>query len=94
MKELVVVREALSGAENVYQRISSFAGTDRMAMAYGDESLPYSEVAARMRRFAGYLTDEYGSDRSPVVICGDKDINIIPCMLGASLSGRAYVPNG
>lgn len=92
--ELVTAREVISGAENVYQRILSFAGTDRMAMVYGDETLSYSEAAARMRYFAAYLTDKYGADKSPVVICGDKNINIIPCMLGVSLSGRAYVPIG
>jgi D-alanine--poly(phosphoribitol) ligase subunit 1 len=76
----------------VYRSIADFAATGRAAIKYRGETLEYSDVAARARRLAAHIASVCGTDKSPVVIYGHKDIDMIPCMLGVSLSGRAYVP--
>ncbi|MDR1298959.1 MAG: AMP-binding protein, partial [Oscillospiraceae bacterium] len=76
----------------VYQSIAAFSATGRTAINYGGEALTYSDVAERARRLAAYISGACGADKSPVIIYGHKDIDIIPCMLGVSLSGRAYAP--
>lgn len=76
----------------MYRLIADFAAAGRAAISYRGETLEYSDVVERARRVAAYIALACGDDKSPVVIYGHKEIDMIPCMLGVSLSGRAYVP--
>lgn len=74
------------------EQLKFFAKTDRIALANREEKLSYRELDARSDAFAAWLLNTLGEDRSPVVICGDKETDLLCCIFGALKSGRAYVP--
>ncbi len=76
----------------VLEQLKFFAKTDRIALVNREETLSYRELDARSNAFAAWLLNTFGADRSPVVICGDKETDLLCCLFGALKSGRAYVP--
>ncbi len=76
----------------VLEQLKHYAKTDRIALVNREERLSYKELDARSDAFAAWLMDTFGEDRSPVVICGDKETDFLPCIFGALKAGRAYVP--
>ena len=76
----------------VLEQLKNYARTSRMALVNRDKQLSYRELDVRSNAFAAWLLDTFGEDRSPVVICGDKETDFLPCIFGALKSGRAYVP--
>lgn len=76
----------------VLEQLRAFAQTDRVALVNREERVTYRELDARSDAFAAWLLDTLGEDRSPVVICGDKETPFLSCVFGALKSGRAYVP--
>lgn len=76
----------------VLEKLKEYAETDRAALVSRGEPLTYRELDGRSDAFAAWLLQQFGSDRSPVVICGDKEPDFLCCLLGALKSGRAYVP--
>ena len=76
----------------VLEQLKNYAQTDRIALVNRDEQLSCRELYARSNALAAWLLDTFGEDRSPVVICGDKETDFLPCIFGALKSGRAYVP--
>ncbi|MEY8438201.1 amino acid adenylation domain-containing protein [Anaerotruncus colihominis] len=76
----------------VLERLKHYAKTDRIALVCREDKLSYRELDARSDAFAAWLLDTFGDDRSPVVLCGDKETGLLPCIFGALKAGRAYVP--
>lgn len=76
----------------VLERLKAFAKTDRTALISREKRLSYWELDARSDAFARWLLDTFGEDRSPILICGDKETGFLPRIFGALKSGRAYVP--
>lgn len=76
----------------VLEQLKHYAQTDRIALVNREERLSYKELDARSDAFTAWLLDTFGEDRSPVVLCGDKETDFLPCIFGALKSGRAYVP--
>ena len=76
----------------VLEKLKEYAETNRAALVSRGEPLTYRELDGRSDAFAAWLLQQFGSDRSPVVICGDKEPDFLCCLLGALKSGRAYVP--
>ncbi len=76
----------------VLKQLKAFAKTDRTALVNQEQQLSYRELDELSDTFARWLLDTLGKDRSPLVICGDKEIGFLPCIFGALKSGRAYVP--
>lgn len=77
---------------NVYAKIMEYAATGRTAIRYRGETRSYAEVCRAMRSLGGYLRERYGTDDTPILLYGHKEIDMIPCMLGCSLAGHPYVP--
>ena len=76
----------------VLKKIREYASNpERVALIDRDRRMTYAELDARSEAFAAWLIDHAASDRS-VVICGDKEMDFLPCLFGALKSGRAYVP--
>lgn len=75
----------------VLKKISEYAETDKVAVVYNDEKLTYRELEKNSNAFASYLLKN-GTDKSPIVIYGHKELEFLPCMFGALKAGRAYVP--
>ncbi len=76
----------------VLKQLKHYAKTNRTALVNREERLSYQELGARSDAFAAWLLDTFGKDCSPVVLCGDKETDFLPCIFGALKSGRAYVP--
>ena len=76
----------------VLEQLKSYAKTDRIALVNRGERLSYKELDAQSDAFAAWLLETFREDRSPVVICGDKETSFLPCIYGALKAGRAYVP--
>ncbi len=71
--------------------LKKYAKTDRTALVNREERLSYRELDARSDAFARWLLNA-PEDRSPVVLRGDKETALLPCIFGALKAGRAYVP--
>ena len=76
----------------VLEALKAFSETGRTALIHPLGSLSYRDLEIRSDAFARWLLDAAGEDRSPVVLWGDKEADLLPCLLGALKSGRAYVP--
>ncbi|SFD44103.1 D-alanine--poly(phosphoribitol) ligase subunit DltA [Clostridium uliginosum] len=76
----------------VLDSIDKFAKTDRIAVKCLDKELTYKELKNYSDKIAKYLLEEFKEDRTPIIIYGNKKNEILPVMMGALKSGRAYVP--
>ena len=66
----------------VLRKIREYAADPlRTALINRDGSLTYAELEARSEAFAGWLLTHAASDH-PVVICGDKEMDFLPCLFG------------
>ena len=76
----------------VLEQLKHYARTDRIALINRGRTVTYRELDARADAFAAWLLVTLGEDRSPVVLRGDKETDLLACIFGALRSGRAYVP--
>lgn len=74
------------------EQLKAFGKTDRIALVNREKRLSYRELDARSDAFAAWLLNSLGEDRSPVILCGDKETGLLSCIFGVLKSGRAYVP--
>lgn len=64
----------------------------KQAFIRGDRALSYAELSTGAARLAGWLAEHATDDRSPIVIHGHKEPEMLIGMLGALRAGRPYVP--
>lgn len=76
----------------VLYNIDKFAETERVAVKCLGEVLTYKQLKEYSNKIAKYLLEEFKDDRTPIIIYGNKENEILPVMMGALKSGRAYVP--
>ncbi|AQS12064.1 D-alanine--poly(phosphoribitol) ligase subunit 1 [Clostridium saccharobutylicum] len=76
----------------ILDSIEKFAKTERAAVKCLGNELTYKELNENSDKIAKYLLEEFKSDRTPIIIYGNKENEILPIMIGALKSGRAYVP--
>lgn len=76
----------------ILERLAQYAKTPRTAIIYGAQSLSYEALERRSNAFARWLLDTLGSDRTPVLLYGHKELAIPACMFGCLKAGRGYVP--
>lgn len=82
---------------NIIDGVKKYAETERLALICRDETLSYSELDRYSDIIGNYIIAKYsdkvhGKNLSPIAIFGNKNKFIIPCMIAALKSGRAYVP--
>ena len=65
---------------------------DRVADVSGDRTLTYRELVTRSDAMAAFLAAGVPDDRSPVVVLGHKEPEMLIAFLGAIKSGHPYVP--
>lgn len=65
--------------------------SDKVAVMRRETSLTYRQLWQQSEAIANYILKTAKTD-APVVIYGNKDIEIVPAMVGILKSGRAYVP--
>lgn len=77
----------------ILEKIAEYAKTERVALINRDERLTFAQMDAYSDAVAACLLAQFGAeDRTPVVIYGHKQTEMLPCMYGALKAGRAYVP--
>lgn len=79
---------------NPIERIDSWGRRTprRVAHRSGGRELTYGELARRSDALAGRLIRELGADRSPVVVLGHKEPELLVGFLAAIKAGHPYVP--
>ena len=65
--------------------------SDSIAVVHREERLSYAELWRKSEVLASYL-EKICHDKAPVVIYGNKDLEIICIMIACLKTGRAYVP--
>ena len=76
----------------ILKKLAQFAGTDRTAIVYGEQTLSYRELNTWSDAFAAYLQQAAPGSKAPVLIYGHKELEIPACMFGSLKAGRGYVP--
>lgn len=71
--------------------LNTFADSDAIACFDGNEYMSRRTFHARTEAVANYLIDNYGNSKTPVVIYGDKENDMLVCIFGILKSGRPYV---
>lgn len=70
-----------------------YRGSKRAAVIHNDETTSFGDLWKRSEAIAGFLESRHLADnKTPVVIYGNKETDIIAVMHGALKSGLAYVP--
>ena len=62
------------------------------AVVAGDTSLSYGDLATKVRSVAAALSDR-GIGRGDIVaVCAERQVDLVPALLGIMMSGAAYLP--
>src|SRR5204863_4635422 len=82
------------GPLDLIERIDRWGrvASDRPAHVSGGRRLTYGELIRRSDALAGYLSELLPDDRSPVVVLGHKEPEMLIGFLGVVKTGRPYVP--
>lgn len=72
-------------------KLEKLKNSNTIAIRYMDEFISYKELWHRSECIAKYLHD-HGLNEKPLVIYGNKEIDIVPCMHAALKVGIPYVP--
>ena len=73
-------------------KLEQYAGTDRIALLYQNQTLSYRDLHRQAETFAAYLLERFGDSDAPVLIYGHKELCIPACMFGAVKAGHSYIP--
>ncbi len=73
-------------------RAQSHRTPDRMAVAYGPDSLTYRELNAKSNQLARYLARNEVRAGQPVGIYADRSLELVIALLGVLKAGGVYVP--
>lgn len=65
---------------------------DRIAHKFRDSEMTYGELALMSDALASYIIEEYKHDKTPIVVYGHKQHEMLVCFLACVKSGHAYVP--
>ena len=65
---------------------------DKAALRYRDTALTYRELREKSDALASYIIDMLGRDKTPVVVYGHKQNEMIICILACTKSGHPYIP--
>lgn len=79
---------------NLISRIDSYAEScpDRLVHRYRDSRITYKQLKEASDALASYLIETYGDDRTPIVVYGHKQHEMLICFLACVKSGHAYIP--
>lgn len=79
---------------NIISIINSHAAKypDRPAHIYRDSTISYSDLLLESNRLANYLIDRFGSDKTPIIVFGHKQNEMLVCFLACVKAGHAYIP--
>lgn len=65
---------------------------DKAALVYRDTTLTYKELKEKSDALASYIIHTLGRDKTPIIVYGHKQIEMIICFLACTKSGHSYIP--
>lgn len=77
--------------KNIIDGVRKYAQTDRLAVICDSSTLSYKDLDRFSDIIANYILNKY-KNNVPICIYANKDRLILPCMIAALKSKRAYVP--
>lgn len=79
---------------NLLSRIDSYAEScpDRIVHRYRDSRITYKQLKEASDALASYIIEAFGDDRTPIVVYGHKQHEMLICFLASVKSGHAYIP--
>lgn len=73
--------------------IENFAlDSTRIAQIYDDTQLTYKELKNYSDALASFIIDKYSNDKTPILIYGHKEHEVLVSFFACSKSGHAYIP--
>lgn len=73
--------------------IDSYSDEDsKIAQIYRDSMLTYKELKTKSDALACYLIEKFGQDKSPILIYGHKQNEMLVSFLACTKAGHAYIP--
>lgn len=76
----------------ILENIKIYSKESRIASIVDGNILTYKDLEENSNALAYYILNEFKDDRTPIVIYGNKENDILIAMIAALKSGRAYVP--
>ncbi|WP_411679261.1 D-alanine--poly(phosphoribitol) ligase subunit DltA [Clostridium thailandense] len=79
---------------NLIEKISSYeiCKCEQIAHIYKDSSITYGELIEKSDAIASYIIDQFGDDKTPIVVYGHKEHEMLICFLACVKAGHAYIP--
>ncbi len=65
---------------------------DKLAHIWRENTLTYAQLSQWSDRLANYITQKFCGDRSPVIVYGHKQNEMLVSFLGCVKAGHAYIP--
>lgn len=63
-----------------------------IAHRYRENEISYGELVRKSNAIAAYLIETFGEDKTPIVVYGHKQNEMLICFLACVKAGHAYVP--
>jgi D-alanine--poly(phosphoribitol) ligase subunit 1 len=76
----------------ILEGIKKYSQSNRIALKCDGKFMTYKQLDSISESIAAFLLKELSDDRTPIVIYGNKENLIMPVMMAALKSGRAYIP--
>lgn len=76
----------------ILESINKFSEENRIALTCDGVDMTYNELNSTSEAIAAYILNTIGSDKTPILLYGNKENLMMAGMIGALKSGRAYVP--
>lgn len=64
----------------------------KIAQIYKDKMISYNELISKSDALACYLIEKFGKDKTPILIYGHKEFEMIISFLACMKSGHPYIP--
>jgi D-alanine--poly(phosphoribitol) ligase subunit 1 len=74
------------------QLLGKYAKSDAVAHVYRESTMAYKELEEKSNSLAAYLIEVYGEDKTPIIVYGHKEHNMLICFFACIKSGHAYIP--
>lgn len=77
---------------SIIDDIDNYGKGAGVAHIYRGTTLSYSELSNKSNALASYIIEKFGKDKTPIVVFGHKQNEMLVCFLACVKSGHAYVP--
>jgi len=78
---------------DVLKNIERYAvDKEKIAQIYRNKTTTYKEFKEKSDALASYIIDEYKNDKTPILVYGHKQEEMLTCFFACTKAGHAYIP--